>query len=211
MSLRGRIKNRKNEPVIIRGLGIKLPPNADYHVNSDASDRFLQAGEEMDKLMLQGAVAVYTYEGRQLAAGEYLSWVHVAFGLRDAYTVPIEGFITAAAGINTWLQDAGGTEHNQVPILSPQNVRVRAVTMLINTPDVSREYELNLYSNPNIYPVNLGTLVKISKGHTFASNPNSRMLLAAGLYGLRLERISGTGNSTFTAGRAMLFVEPLFA
>jgi len=95
------------------------------------------------------------------------------------------------------LSHSGVIPYSKVPLVVFSPIILDSISISVGSPDLTRSFNINLYSDPDTVPLFDQTLLVLPAGQTITEVSNSNIPIAPGKYGIALERVGSLGSSTF--------------
>lgn len=155
------------------------------------------------KILTDTTLQIVSSTGADAGTGD------VTLGLDSGGFARIEALSTTKVpgGGFLMLGHGGIIPYTLIPITFANAVTITDVTIGVGTADSSRSYTVDLYDDPNTSPALNQSLLTLAVSQTGASATGLSINIAAGDYGLALQRASGSGASTFSNIVVSIFVK----
>jgi hypothetical protein len=214
--MKGYVKNLRAYDVIIKKMGWWLTGNITITIEDDADfETFNRAQAELEALITASDIEIQDATATAMSVNKFRVWMkqawivdrNIAKGHRieALFDTPVPS--TGAL----FLSHASGVPHTTVGFGIDMDSTLRRIYVALDAAEPTNTYDIRVYENPTDASPTLvvSGKVTITAGSTRVFQVNSLVGvdLDAGEYGIAIERLTGSGESTFTSGSALLVVE----
>lgn len=211
----GTLENTSGGQLIIEGLGWVLPSSHTETVDELSEEPYVwtRAGVELSALITASDIVIRDESSNIIAAANVLSWINSVGGgnqplAPQLFTFP--GFFDGKIPSNGIMWLSHNTEFSFIEhgfLLAADSV-LRSMQLTLDVSDGSRTYDLRIYEDPTTTPIlRVSNTLVTTTGNTEFTADDLSIALTAGTYGLRLDRVTGSGKSSFTQGVAYIIAE----
>lgn len=214
--MKGYIVNLRATDVIIKKLGWWLTDTVTITIEDDADfDAFNRAQDEIEALITADDIEVQDETATAMTIAKFRVWMKQAWVV-DRHIVKghrIEAlFDTPVPSTGSlFLSHASGVPHTTVGFGIDMDSSLRRIYVALEAAEPTNTYDIRIYSDPTDVSPTLVVSGKltITDGATriFQVNNLIGVDLDAGEYGIAIERLTGSGESTFVSGSVLLVVE----
>lgn len=214
--MKGYIKNLRAYDVIIKKLGWWLTGSVTITVEDDADfAAFNRAQAELEALVTANDIEIQDATATAMSINKFRVWMKQAW-LVDrniARGHRIEGiFDTPVPSTGSlFISHASGVPHSNVGFGIDEDSSLRRIYIALDVAEPTNTYDIRVYKNPTdaspTLVVSSKLTIEAGSTRTFQVNGLVGVELTAGEYGIAIERLTGSGESTFASGTVLLVIE----